>query len=468
MQTFPMFLTMTQRTVIIAGGGEQAAQKARLIARTTAGMVLVAPELDPELAGLVGAGRARHLTDPAEADWAGASLVFVATGDAARDRALHRLAKARGAALVNVVDRPALCDAFTPAIVDRDPVVVAIGTEGTAPVLGRNIRARIETLLEPRLGDLAALAGRLRGAVEAGIPHDRRRAFWDWVFRAVKPTDGIDAAAQQIKTAITAGGPPPPAGRISLIGAGPGAADLLTLRGLRRLQEADVIFYDRLVDPAVLDLARRDAERISVGKEVGGNAWPQDRINGVIVAAARAGKLVVRLKSGDPGVFGRATEEIGAARAAGIAVEIVPGVTAAAGAAASLTRSLTERGETDTLVLTTGRCRPGDPSPDWAAHVSPGTTTCFYMAVGAAPQIRDRLLAAGTPQDLEVDVIVAAQSAEEQHLSGRLGGLPDLVADLGSGAIILLRWPKAVARRSRVAPIAARSQALVQHRHYAT
>jgi uroporphyrin-III C-methyltransferase/precorrin-2 dehydrogenase/sirohydrochlorin ferrochelatase len=213
-----------------------------------------------------------------------------------------------------------------------------------------------------------------------------------------------------------------------------------------------VIFYDRLIDPAVLDLARRDAERISVGKEVGGNAWPQDRINGVITAAARAGKQVVRLKSGDPGIFGRATEEIAAARAAGVAVEIVPGVTAAAGAAASLTRSLTERGDTDTLVLTTGQCRPGDPAPDWAAHVSPGTTACFYMGVGAAPQIRDRLLAAGAPRDLEVDVVVAAQSAGEQRLSGQLGALPDLVRGIGTGAMIVLRWPKYVARQSVASP----------------
>jgi uroporphyrin-III C-methyltransferase/precorrin-2 dehydrogenase/sirohydrochlorin ferrochelatase len=221
MQTFPMFLTMTDRSVIIAGGGEQAAQKARLIARTTARIVLVAPDLDPELAGLVGSGRAQHLTDPEDADWTRAALVFVATGDADRDSALHALAKARGAAVVNVVDRPALCDAFTPAIVDRDPVVVAIGTEGTAPVLGRSIRARVETMLEPRLGDLAALAGRLRNAVESGIPQDRRRPFWDWVFGAVSPGAGIDAAAQAIKSAIAAGGPPPRAGRISLIGAGP-------------------------------------------------------------------------------------------------------------------------------------------------------------------------------------------------------------------------------------------------------
>ncbi len=443
MQTFPMFLTMTGRQVIIAGGGEAAAQKARLLARTTAQIVLVAETLDPELAGLVASGRACHLTDPATAEWAGAALVFIATGDADSDTALHALAKARGAAIVNVVDRPALCDAFTPAIVDRDPVVVAIGTEGTAPVLGRSIRARIETLLDPRLGDLAALAGRLRAAVEVSIAPDRRRAFWDWVFT------GPPRTAATIKAAIAAGGPPPRAGRISLIGAGPGAADLLTLRGLRHLQEADVIFYDRLVDPAVLDLARRDAERVFVGKEIGATAWPQDRINGVIIAAARTGKQVVRLKSGDPGIFGRASEEIAAARAAGIAVEIVPGVTAASGAAASLARSLTERGETDTLVLTTGQCRPGDGAPDWAAHVVPGTTACFYMAIGAAPAIRDRLLAAGVPPDLGVDIVVAAQTPQERRISGRLDTLAGLVAGVESCAMIVLRWPKGAARHTR-------------------
>jgi uroporphyrin-III C-methyltransferase len=235
-------------------------------------------------------------------------------------------------------------------------------------------------------------------------------------------------------------------GHIALVGAGPGAADLLTLRALRRLQEADVIFYDRLVDPAVLDMARPAADRVFVGKAVGANAWPQDRINGVILAAARQGRRVVRLKSGDPGIFGRASEELQAARAAGIPVEIVPGVTAACAAAASLGRSLTERGVTDTLVLATGTCRPGDAAPDWASRFHPGTTLALYMAATAAPEVRDCLRAAGAPANCAVTIVTAAQSTAERTLRGSLEGLGALTRGITGSAMILIDWPKSLPR----------------------
>ncbi len=347
MQSFPMFIRTTGRRVVIAGGGEQAAQKARLILKTDATLVLVAPELDAELAALVAQNRATHDTGPISPDtFAGAALVFIGTGCPGIDACLHMLAKAAGA-LVNVVDQPALCDATTPSIVDRDPVVVAIGTEGTAPVLARAIKTQVETMLDPTLGAYAALAGRLRSAVAANIPREKRRAFWNWAFSAAPwathKRGAAREAAQMLKSTIAAHGiNDAPEGRITLVGAGPGARDLLTLRAVERLQEADVIFYDRLVDPAILELARRDADRVYVGKVVGAHAWPQDRINALIVAEAAKGRRVVRLKSGDPGVFDRATEESQAAHAAGIPVEIVPGVTAAF--AAGMGVSLTERG----------------------------------------------------------------------------------------------------------------------------
>lgn len=241
-------------------------------------------------------------------------------------------------------------------------------------------------------------------------------------------------------------GPEVPRGRIVLVGAGPGAADLLTLRGVRHLQEADAVFYDRLVDPALLDLARPGAVRVHVGKAVGAHAWPQERINAAIVAAARRGLRVVRLKSGDPGIFGRAAEELAAARAAGIAVEIVPGVTAASAAAASLGRSLTERGQSDTLVLTTGTCRPGDPPPDWAARFRPGTVLALYMAVAAAAEVQAQLLAAGAPPDCPVQVVFAAQTAREEIRSGRLATLAATCAGLEGVSLLLIDWPKGAAR----------------------
>ena len=359
MQSFPMFFKTSGRRVVIVGGGEQAAQKTRLILKTDAEILLLADELDAELQGIVRDGRARHdrgaITPESFQDTA---LTFVATGCAGADAAIHTLAKA-GGTVVNVVDKPDLCDVITPAIVDRDPVVVAIGTEGTAPVLGRNIKTQIEALLPQRLGLFAALAGRLRGAVARSIPQNARRAFWAWTFNgapAALHRQGLEeAAAKTLKEAISDGRVPAGAGQghIALVGAGPGARDLLTLRAVERLQEADVIFYDRLAGEDALELARRDAERVFVGKEVGACAWPQDKISSLIVAEAKKGRRVVRLKSGDPAIFGRATEELEAAQAAGIAIDIVPGVTAASAAAAATTKSLTERGASDAVVLVT-------------------------------------------------------------------------------------------------------------------
>lgn len=450
MQSFPMFIRTTGRTVVIAGGGEQAAQKARLILKSDARIRLAAPALDDELSGLVAQGRAEHDARPITPEtFRGAALVFIATGSPAADAALHRLAKEAGA-LVNVVDRPELCDATTPSIVDRDPVVVAIGTEGTAPVLARAVKTRIEMLLPSGIGGLAALAGRLRGAVAERLPENTRRAFWSWVFNGapaqLHKTGREAEAAALLKSAIAEGRVPDGAGmgHIALVGAGPGARDLLTLRAVERLQEADVIFYDRLVAPAVLELARRDAERVFVGKEVGACAWPQERICSLIVAEAKKGRRVVRLKSGDPSVFGRATEELDAARDAGIAIEIVPGITAASAAAASLGESLTRRGETDTVILATGTCRPGDPAPDWAHHVRPGTTLAIYMGVAAAPQISTTLQAAGAAASTEVDIAADISTAKERLVRCDLSGLSaTLKANRISGvALILVRLPK--------------------------
>lgn len=450
MRSFPMFLTMAGRRVVIVGGGEQAAQKARLLRKTEAELILASSRLDAELQGLVAAGVAGHHKGAITRGlFDGAALTFIATGCPGADRAIHALAE-QAKTVVNVVDTPELCDAITPSIVDRDPVVVAIGTEGTAPVLGRSIKTQIETMLPPRTGHLAALAGHLRSAVSERIPMARRRAFWAWAFGGAPArlhASGQESeAARLLKSAVAQGKVPDSSdqGHIALVGAGPGARDLLTLRAVERLQEADVIYYDRLVDPDVLELARRDAERVFVGKEVGACAWPQDKITSLIVAEARKGRRVVRLKSGDPGIFGRVKEEVAAAKAAGLPVEIVPGVTAAAAAAARLEGGLTERGETDAVVLITGTCKPGDAPPDWARHMHPGTTYAIYMGVGAAPAISERLMASGVPAKTEINLCVDVTKAGERLLKTTLSALPAFVteADIGGGAIILLRLPK--------------------------
>lgn len=463
MKSFPMFIRTSGRTVVIVGGGEEAAQKTRLMLKTDARILLAALDLDAELAELVDAGRAeRHRGPFTAALFEDAAMAFVATGCPGLDAAAHALARAARCP-VNVVDRPELCDITTPSIVDRDPVVVAIGTEGTAPVLAREIKTRVERMLSPGLGGLAALAGRLRGAVAERLPRPARRAFWAWVFKGA-PRQAWERGSERkatrlIKHALAEGRVPgaETTGSIALVGAGPGARDLLTMRAVERLQEADVIFYDRLVEADVLELARRDAERVFVGKHVGAHAWPQARIDAAIVAEARKGRRVVRLKSGDPGIFGRAGEEIAAAAAAGIPIEIVPGVTAASAAGAALGRSLTERGISDTLVLTTATGREEAPLPDCARLAGPGTTLAIYMGARQADRISQALRDRGMAPDTRVQVCVDLTKPGQRLLSAPLDQLSrELRAHSVTGCTILLAtWPAETA--CKAAPGAERS-----------
>jgi len=290
-----MFLNVAGRSVLILGGGEQAAQKCRLLLKTRARIVVQAAGLDPELGGLAAEARILH-RDTARvtaADCAGHALVFICTGSPGADAALQALAKAAGA-LVNVVDQPGLCDAFTPSIVDRDPVVVAIGTEGTAPVLARQIKTRVEEMLEPRLGDLAALAGHLREAAAQGVPKERRRAFWRWVFLGA-PRQRFAAGAEReaarlIKAAIADGRAPDEsgAGLLSVM-PGTGRRDELTLAAVQRLQEADLVLYDPALGTEALELARRDAERLPLS----GSHAPADVPALIAEATAGGGRVAV-------------------------------------------------------------------------------------------------------------------------------------------------------------------------------
>ena len=356
MKTFPMFLQMAGRRVVIVGGGEQAAQKTRLMLKTEALIEIWSATLDAELSDLAAAGRVTHCTGViSPVTFSESVLVFIATGCPGIDMALHGLAKTAGAT-VNVVDQPQLCDAITPSIVDRDPVVVAIGTEGTAPVLARQIKTKLEETLEPRLGDLAAFAGRMRGAASARLAPRVRRDLWRWVFNETPRrlfTSGAEReAARLIKAAIKTGAfGATKEGSVSLVNAGTGAMDLITLRGVQRLQEADIIFYDRLPDSEILELARRDAERVYVGTTTGCQIWPQTKITQTLVAAAKRGQRVVRLKCADTGEFAQSTEEIDALKAIGIPFDIVPGVTATSAAAARAGSSLTDGGRDDVRAL---------------------------------------------------------------------------------------------------------------------
>lgn len=452
MKTFPMFLKMEGRRVVICGGGEQAAQKCRLMLKTEAHITIAAPRLEPELAALVESGRvAWHGDAITAALFHRTALVFIATGSPAADACLHAVADAAGA-LINVVDQPDLCAAVTPSIVDRDPVVVAIGTEGTAPVLARQIKTRLEEMLEPRLGDLAALAGRLRGKVAARMEGRARRDLWRWVFagpvRAAHARGAEREAAELLKQAIEAGKPPEAQPvPVALVGAGPGSRDLITLRGVQRLQEADIIFYDRLIDPGLLELARRDAERVFVGKAPGCHSWPQERINAILVAEARRGKRVVRLKCGDPGIFARGSEEAAALGDAGIAVEIVPGVTAASAAAAATGMFLTERGRNDTLVLATAHKADASTPPGWAAHLKSGACVALYMGVSKAAEIVEILRDAGLVREAEVRIVSRAETPEQYSVTCRAEDLVQTIATHGvsNPAILLVSVRREVA-----------------------
>ena len=419
MKTFPMFLQMAGRRVVIVGGGEQAAQKSRLILKTEAQIEILATDLDAELKALADAGRIIWINDAITVQsFQDAALVFVATGCPGLDVSIHAIAKAAGV-VVNVVDQPSLCDAITPSIVDRDPVVVAIGTEGTAPVLGRQIKTKVEQMLEPRLGDLASLAGRLRDFAAEHLGPRERRDLWRWVFdgpvRALHAKGAEVHAAQKLKDAIAnksfgEAAPTP----VALVGAGPGSADLITLRGVKRLQEADIIFYDRLIDPEVLELARRDAERVYVGKAPGCHSWPQEKINQILVAHAKQGQRVVRLKCGDPGIFARGAEEADALKEAGIDYEIVPGVTAASGAAAAGGDFLTARGRNDTIVLTTGTHADGTGTPDWLHHLRSKSRVAVYMGINTASDIETTLHDMGIADQVHVTIVHNAQTEDEK------------------------------------------------------
>ncbi len=428
---FPAFHKVAGRRVVIVGGGAEAAAKIRLIAETRAEIVVFASTLDRGTgADLIAAHGDWRGAFPAPADLAGAALVFAATGSEESDRAVCALAREAGVP-VNAVDRPELCDFYTPALVNRAPLAVAIGSEGVAPVLTRQLRARIEAMLAPALGDLAVLAEKLRGRVGAALTSfaDRRR-YWAWLFSgpvaekiyAGRAAEAEDAALRALEI------DPIRSGHVSLVGAGPGAEDLLTLRAQRALQEADVIIYDRLVPDAVVAQGRRDARRISVGKAKGAHSVSQDEINRLIVNEARIGRRVVRLKSGDPLIFGRAGEEIAALRAAGISFDIVPGITAAFAAAAEAEIPLTLRETSSSLVFATGHTADGDTLPDWADLALRGATVAVYMGRTVAAKVAARLVEAGMSAATPVAVIENASRADAHAFAGRLDELATIAA----------------------------------------
>lgn len=445
----PVFLDLHGARAVVAGGTEAAAWKAELLAAAGAEVHVYAPAaalgetFRSLLEGEATGGQFVHHEAPWDADClAGAALAVADAADMAEAMAFAQAAQRAGVPC-NLIDRPhAGCVQFG-SIVNRSPVVVGISTGATAPILGQAIRRRIETLLPPSLAGWAALAGRLRASVRARIaPGARRRRFWEaFAERAFGPAPGTEdegRLAGEIAQAAMTG--PAGTGHVALVGAGPGDADLLTLKAVRMLQAADVILFDDLVSAEVLDLARREARRMLVGKRGGRPSCRQEDINELMVRLARAGKRVVRLKSGDPMIFGRAGEEIARLEREGIPVEVVPGITAALAMASALGVSLTHRDWAQSVRFVTGHSRQGDlpRDIDWRAVADPTATTVFYMGGRTAGRIAERLMREGMSGAMPV-VAAAAVTRPGQHLMrGALADLPTLVAALDAGQPILV------------------------------
>ena len=406
MKHLPLFFDLAGRKVVVAGEGPMADRRA-------------------ELARSAGADVRRLSTITIQvADFKGAAAAFVATGDAETDATVQRLAKAAGVP-VNVADRPSFCDFILPAIVDRDGVVVAISTGGSSPTLATVLRGRIEAALPERLGAIARLAVTFRAQVKALIRDPaRRRAFFRSLVegpagRLAMAGDEVGARRVALGELDAARRHLAPEGIAHIVGAGPGDPDLLTLRAAQLLQEADAILHDDLVPAPVLARARRDAELVPVGKRKGQTGWTQAEIDAELVRRVRAGETVVRLKAGDPFVFGRGGEEIDALRAAGLAYTIVPGITAALGCAAAAGIPLTHRRIASSVTFLSGHSAEG---------ATGGNTTVIYMGATEAASVRDRLLGAGTDPTTPVAIVENGTRPDQRVSTGRLADLARLAA----------------------------------------
>ncbi|MEO3997769.1 siroheme synthase CysG [Mesorhizobium sp. CAU 1732] len=466
LNAFPVFMRVEGRLVVIVGNGEEALAKARLMSQSSARLRIIAEEPEAALVAWVSANDVdfvRQAYDPAHLD--GAVLVFAATGEEVHDARVVADARSAGIA-ANAVDRPELCDFFTPALVNRAPVAIAIGTEGAGPVLAQMIRARIDQMLSPSLGRLATLASAYRDAAERLLPRgNARRQFWKAFFTgevAHSVAVGDESQAGLSASALLRNGGRT-AGHISLVGAGPGSEDLITLRAHRLLMEADVIVHDALVPEAVIALGRRDAERIAAGKRKGCHSKSQAEINDLLVELGREGKRVVRLKSGDPLVFGRAGEEMAALRAAGISYEVVPGVTAAFAAAADFELPLTLRGVASSMVFTTGHDLRGNSLPDWAKLAVAGATVAVYMGRSIAADVAARLAEAGLSPDTAVAVVENASLGHRKLFHGTLADLPSLEhrSDLTGPVMTIIGDAVAGANFDKSEPLAAHKGARV-------
>ncbi|MUG32374.1 siroheme synthase CysG [Psychrobacter sanguinis] len=442
MNTFPLFFKLTNQPVLIVGGGEVAQRKADLLSRAGACITILAPQINQEIHQLLSDERHTLITAHYDKKYIdGKRIVIAGTDDEALNHQVHADCKALNIP-VNVVDTPPLCDFIFPAIVDRNPIVIGISSNGKAPVLARLTRARLETLIPQGYGKLAKLAGDMRDEVKSKIPTlTGRRQFWEKAFegkvselmfagRSVEAEQALKQQLEQTHQQLSSNSDvkqaaPKSVGEVYIVGAGPGDPELLTFKALRLMQQADIVYYDALVSREVLDLCRRDADKVFVGKKRSNHAVAQQGINQLMIDAASSGKRVVRLKGGDPFVFGRGGEEIQALRAAGIAYQVVPGITAAGAASCYTGIPLTHRDYAQSVRFVTGFLKSGEPNTGFAALTNPNETVIFYMGLHSLERLTKGLMDAGRSPQTPIAIISQASMPTQQVMTGTLA---DIVA----------------------------------------
>ena len=432
MQHLPIFLSVKDQFCVVVGGGEIATRKVALLLRAGARVCVVAPDLCPNLMKLRDEGQIEHLDRAYEdGDLEEASLAFAATDDA---QVNHRVAAAGRVhrVPVNVVDNPEDGSFIMPSIIDRSPLVAAVSTGGASPVLARLLRSRLESMIPAGYGRLAELAGRFRERVKQTFadPADRRK-FWDCVLQsgvAERVFSGhMHEAEILLEQELGSGRLRPGMGEVYLVGGGPGDPDLLTFRALRLMQQADVVVYDRLVAKAVLDMTRSDAERIYVGKERDNHAMRQEEINQLLADLAKKGKRVVRLKGGDPFIFGRGGEEIDTLASQGVPFQVVPGITAASGCASYAGIPLTHRDYAQSVTFVTGHLKDNTMNLNWNQLAQPNQTVVFYMGLKGLPVISRELQAHGMPADTPAALVQQGTTQQQRVYTASIASLPELV-----------------------------------------
>jgi len=444
MDFFPVFLNIRDKPCLVVGGGSVALRKAELLLRAGAIVKVVAPEIQTGIRELDPAPECiQQDFQPQHLD--GVALAIVTTSSTKVNKNISRLAMERNIP-VNVVDNPALCSFIVPAIVDRNPIIVAIGSSGAAPVLARLTRAKIEAILPQALGKLGVLAKQYRQAVKDRFRSiTERRRFWELIFEgevADKVYSGhIEAGEKQLKDMLASDSMDISSkGEVALVGAGPGDPELVTLKAVRLLQRADVVVYDRLISPEIVDLARRDAQKIYAGKVASKHSMPQEDINALLVKLALEGKRVVRLKGGDPFVFGRGGEEISELMNHGISFQVVPGITSALGCSSYCGIPLTHRDYAQSVVFATGHLQNDTVNLNWEMLAQPHQTTVIYMGLLGLSTIAQKLMEHGLPPGTPVAVVRNATMPDQQIVLGTLTDISDKVmaAEMTSPCLIIV------------------------------